>query len=67
MVRSVEYFEDYQEFGKQQVRELEMTNGDMLIAITEGGETSSVLGTVEEAADQGAKVFLLFNNHPSRQ
>ena len=62
MIRSVEYFEDYQEFGKQQVRELEMSGGDMLIAITEGGETSSVLGTVEEAADRGAKVFLLFNN-----
>ena len=62
MIRSVEYFEDYQEFGKQQVRELKMSNADMLIAITEGGETSSVLGTVEEAADRGAKVFLLFNN-----
>ena len=62
MIRSVEYFEDYQEFGKQQVGELEMTEGDMLIAITEGGETSSVLGTVEEAADRGANVFLLFNN-----
>jgi N-acetylmuramic acid 6-phosphate etherase len=65
MIRSVEYFEDYQEFGKQQVRELEMTNEDMLIAITEGGETSSVLGTVEEAADRGAKVFLVFNNPAS--
>ncbi len=62
MIRSVEYFEDYQEFGKQQVRELDMSGRDMLIAITEGGETSSVLGTVEEAADRGAKVFLLFNN-----
>lgn len=62
MIRSVEYFEDYQEFGKQQVRELNMSGSDMLIAITEGGETSSVLGTVEEAADRGAKVFLLFNN-----
>ena len=62
MIRSVEYFEDYQEFGKQQVRELELSSVDMLIAITEGGETSSVLGTVEEAADRGAKVFLLFNN-----
>jgi len=65
MIRSVEYFEDYQEFGKQQVRELEMSGKDMLIAITEGGETSSVLGTVEEAADLGAKVFLLFNNPAS--
>jgi N-acetylmuramic acid 6-phosphate etherase len=62
LIRSVEYFEDHQEFGKQQVRELEMTGGDMLIAITEGGETSSVLGSVEEAADRGAEVFLLFNN-----
>lgn len=65
MIRSVEYFEDYQEFGKQQVRELGMSDADLLIAITEGGETSSVLGTVEEAADRGAKVFLLFNNPAS--
>ncbi len=33
-----------------------------MIAITEGGETSSVLGTAAEAADRGAKTFLLFNN-----
>ena len=62
LIRSVEYFEDYAEFGKQQVKERGITEGDVLIAITEGGETSSVLGTVTEAADQGAKVFLLFNN-----
>ncbi|MCK7533410.1 MAG: hypothetical protein MZV63_21445 [Marinilabiliales bacterium] len=55
-------FEDYQEFGRQQVRELNVAAGDMLVAITEGGETSSVLGTVAEAADRGAAVFLLFNN-----
>jgi N-acetylmuramic acid 6-phosphate etherase len=62
LIRAVEYFEDYQEFGRQQVRELSVSKGDILIAITEGGETSSVLGTVAEAADRGAKVFLLFNN-----
>ena len=62
LIRSVEYFEDYKEFGKQQVREMNIIEGDVLIAITEGGETSSVLGTVAEAADRGAKVFLLFNN-----
>ncbi|MDZ7634546.1 MAG: hypothetical protein U5L72_08965 [Bacteroidales bacterium] len=56
------YFEDYEEFGRQQVRELDVTAGDMLVAITEGGETSSVLGTLAEAADRGAAVFLLFNN-----
>lgn len=62
LIRAVEYFEDYQEFGKQQVRELSVGEGDVLVAITEGGETSSVLGTVAEAADRRAKVFLLFNN-----
>ncbi len=62
LIRAVEYFEDYQEFGRQQVRELNVSTGDILVAITEGGETSSVLGTLAEAADRGAEVFLLFNN-----
>lgn len=62
LIRSVESFEDYQEFGRQQVKEMNIIAGDVLIAITEGGETSSVLGTVAEAADRGAMVFLLFNN-----
>lgn len=62
LVRSVEFFEDYAEFGRQQVREAGLTKGDVLVAITEGGETSSVLGTVDEALDRGVKCFLLFNN-----
>ncbi|MDP2991694.1 MAG: sugar phosphate isomerase, partial [Kiritimatiellota bacterium] len=62
LIRSVESFEDYAEFGRQQVRERGITGNDILIAITEGGETSSVLGTVAEATDRGAEVFLLFNN-----
>ncbi len=62
LIRAVEYFEDYQEFGRQQARELNIIEGDILIAITEGGETSSVLGTLAEAADRGAFVFLMFNN-----
>ena len=62
LVRSVEFFEDYQSFGRRQVQELGLKEGDMLVAITEGGETSSVLGTVFESAERGLKVFLLFNN-----
>lgn len=62
LIRSVEFFEDYAEFGRQQVRELDVIAGDVLIAITEGGETSSVLGTVDEAVRRGARAFLLFNN-----
>ena len=62
LVRSVEFFEDYAAFGRRQVEEAKMTARDLLVAITEGGETSSVLGTVSAAADRGAGVFLLFNN-----
>ena len=62
LVRSVEFFEDYASFGRRQVAETEFTARDMLVAITEGGETSSVLGTAAEALDRGGKVFLLFNN-----
>jgi N-acetylmuramic acid 6-phosphate etherase len=62
LVRSVEFFEDYQSFGRQQVRELDLQANDMLVAITEGGETSSVLGTLFEALDRGCQGFLLFNN-----
>lgn len=62
LVRSVEFFEDYASFGRRQVAEAEFASCDMLVAITEGGETSSVLGTAAEALDRGGKVFLLFNN-----
>ena len=62
LIRSVEFFEDYQSFGRRQVADLEMGEKDMLVAITEGGETSSVIGTVKEAVERGSAVFLLFNN-----
>ncbi|MBQ7650744.1 MAG: hypothetical protein IJS15_07275 [Victivallales bacterium] len=62
LVRSVEFFEDYATFGRRQVQEANMGAKDMLVAITEGGETSSVLGTVSEALERGCKVFLMFNN-----
>ncbi|MDR3709751.1 MAG: hypothetical protein P4L33_15755 [Capsulimonadaceae bacterium] len=62
LIRSVESFEDYGEFGRQQTRELGVRAGDVFVAITEGGETYSVLGSVREAADRGASAFLLFNN-----
>ena len=62
LVRSVEFFEDYLEFGREQLRMLNIGKDDMIVAITEGGETSSVLGTLEEAVNRGAKGFLLFNN-----
>ena len=62
LVRAVEFFEDYQQFGRRQAADMGICEKDMLIAITEGGETSSVLGTLAEAVERGAKGFLLFNN-----
>ena len=62
LVKSVESFEDYAVFGARQVRDLPMKQDDLLVAITEGGETSSVLGTVREFTAMGGKAFLLFNN-----
>lgn len=64
LVKSVEAFEDYQNFGRRQAADLGIGPKDMLVAITEGGETSSVIGTVKESAERGAAVYLLFNNPP---
>ena len=62
LMKSVEAFEDYQNFGRQQVAELAMGPDDMLVAITEGGETSSVIGKAKEAAERGCAVYLMYNN-----
>ena len=62
LIRSVEFFEDYAEGGRRQAAALDVGEGDTFVAITEGGETSSVLGTLQYAAEHGAKCFLVFNN-----
>lgn len=62
LIRSVENFEDYAELGRRQSRDRGVSEGDLFIAVSEGGETSSVIGTALEAADRGARVFFLYNN-----
>ena len=62
LIRSVEFFEDFAEGGARQAKALNVGEGDTFVAITEGGETSSVLGTLKYAAEHGAKCFLVFNN-----
>ncbi len=62
LVKAVESFEDYNQFGRRQARDMGLGKGDTLVGITEGGETSSVIGTVEEAVELGASAFMLFNN-----
>ncbi len=62
LIRSVESFEDYTTFGRQQAVEAGLGPGDVLVAITEGGETSSVIGTAWQALESGARVFFACNN-----
>jgi N-acetylmuramic acid 6-phosphate etherase len=62
LIKSVEGFEDFVAFGRQQLRDLGVRTNDVVFAITEGGETSFVIGTAWEAVDAGAKVYFVYNN-----
>jgi len=62
LIRSVEMFEDYVTFGYHQMRQAGAKEGEVIVAISEGGETSSVIGTVLRGVDVKANVFFLFNN-----
>jgi N-acetylmuramic acid 6-phosphate etherase len=62
LIKSVEGFEDFAPFGRKQVADLGLAAGDTLFAITEGGETSFVIGTAWQGVDVGARVFFVYNN-----
>jgi N-acetylmuramic acid 6-phosphate etherase len=62
LIKSVEGFEDYPRFGRRQLREAGVQHGDVVVAITEGGETPFVIGTAWEALERGATVFFVYNN-----
>ncbi len=62
LIKSVEGFEDFAPFGRKQVSDLGIASGDTLFAITEGGETSFVIGTAWQGVDVGARVFFVYNN-----
>lgn len=62
LIRSVESFEDFISFGKRQYQESGISENDALVAISEGGETSSVIGTIHAALEAGIPTFFLFNN-----
>jgi len=62
LVRSVESFEDYDAFGRRQMSEAGVREGDVVAAISEGGETSSVIGSAWQGVDAGAQVFFICNN-----
>jgi len=62
LIKSVEGFEDFTAFGRRQIDDLGVRAGDVVFAITEGGETSFVIGTAWAGLDAGAKVYFVYNN-----
>jgi N-acetylmuramic acid 6-phosphate etherase len=63
LIKSVESFEDRTPYGDRQLHDLGFKSGDLLLAITEGGETPFVIGACLEAAriSNNAPWFLYCN------
>jgi N-acetylmuramic acid 6-phosphate etherase len=62
LIKAVEGFEDFTAFGKKQIGDLGVCGRDVVFAITEGGETSFVIGTAWKGVEVGAKVYFVYNN-----
>jgi N-acetylmuramic acid 6-phosphate etherase len=62
LIKSVEGFEDFPDFGRRQLKEAGVQRDDVVVAITEGGETPFVIGTAWQGLDAGAHVFFVYNN-----
>lgn len=62
LIKSVEGFEDYTRFGRKQIDDLGVSKKDVVFAITEGGETSFVIGAAWQGLDRGARVYFVYNN-----
>jgi N-acetylmuramic acid 6-phosphate etherase len=63
LIRSIENFEDFPEYGARQLIEAGFQDGDLLIGTTEGGETPFVIGAVEKAAEISyRKPFFIYCN-----
>jgi hypothetical protein len=74
LISSLEGFEDLQLIGRLQLADRNIRKGDVVICVTEGGETSSVIGTILAAldgwkvdgvydpAETRKKLFFVYNN-----
>jgi N-acetylmuramic acid 6-phosphate (MurNAc-6-P) etherase len=78
LISSLEGFEDLPLIGRLQLADRGVRRGDVVICVTEGGETSSVIGTVLAALDQWKEngvydpaetrknLFFIYNNPDER-
>ncbi|MGW8258423.1 MAG: hypothetical protein ACWGMZ_13135, partial [Thermoguttaceae bacterium] len=54
LIRSAEGFEDSMDLGRFQLTKAGVSSGDVVVAVTEGGETSFVIGTAWRGLEAGA-------------
>lgn len=63
LIRSIENFEDFPQYGARQLEEAGFKDGDLLVSTTEGGETPFVIGATEKATQiSHRKPFFLYCN-----
>ncbi|MFH2068203.1 MAG: hypothetical protein ABII89_01900 [Candidatus Omnitrophota bacterium] len=62
LIKSVEGYEDFTAFGRRQMQDVTVNKNDLVVAVTEGGETSFVIGTAWAGLQAGAKVYYVYNN-----
>lgn len=66
LIASLEGFEDIPEIGRLQLQDNGIRPHDLVFAVTEGGETSAVIGTALAAADQAGtdarRTWFVYNN-----
>lgn len=65
VIRAVESFEDSELLGKEQARLWHFGEKDLLVGVTATGETTSILGTAEQALADGASVYMLICSDPA--
>ena len=64
IIRAVESFEDSTALGEKQAQEWHLTPRDLLVGVTATGETTSILGTAQEALRSGASVYMMICSEP---
>ncbi len=62
VIRSVEYFEDHQSFGRRQVSETGIGPDDLFVALGEAGIAWSTIGMTLEADERGAETYFFYCN-----
>lgn len=62
LVHSVENFEDYMTFGRQQIIDAGVGPGDVVVGLAECGLSASINGSVLEAEERGCTTYYLYCN-----